>query len=69
MTSLWPGGPCEFCEPDEDGHERHEKCVGWARAGFDFCGCAKGLCGLRLELQRTTGVMWQIQEPPTEGNE
>lgn len=49
MTSLWAGGKCEPCE---DG--LHEKCVGWKPAGFDFCGCAQGLCSLRL----ITGVMW-----------
>lgn len=51
MTSLWPGGTCEPCESG-----RHEKCVGWTRSGFDFCGCAQGLCGLRL----ATGVMWDV---------
>lgn len=65
MTSLWPGGPCEFCEPQPDRPfepVRHHKCIGWALRGYDFCGCAKGICLLRL----VTGVMWDVIEPPND---
>jgi hypothetical protein len=59
LTSLWPGGACEPCEtPDENGKVHHEKCIGWARDGLGFCGCAAGLCGLRL----LTGVLWDITD-------
>lgn len=58
MTSLWPGGDCDPCERD-----LHHKCIGWDDRGF--CGCTKGLCGLRL----ITRVMWDIQEPDTNQGE
>lgn len=53
VTSLHPGGPCDPCERD-----LHHKCIGWDDRGF--CGCARGLCLLRL----VTRVMWDIHDGP-----
>ena len=55
MTTLWAGGDCEPCE-----NGRHHRCVGWDRQGDGFCGCTKGLCGLRL----ITGVLWDVDTEP-----
>ena len=57
MTSLWAGGDCDPCE-----RGRHQRCVGWDDRGF--CGCARGLCALRL----ITHVMWDINDQPN-GNQ
>lgn len=44
-----------YCAPCQNGRHRH--CLGWDSG---FCGCARGLCELRLE----TGLMWDLDDQP-----